>query len=310
MPAPTTQTECDCEDCQRARQRAMRGAPLLADLLRTEDNSMPAPNMTLFEYSEDPFTHFEWDERNRPNALVFGVELEMESIGGSALAILTALKGNRGNNYILKHDGSLTYGAELVTMPFTLAQHLDGSGIPWEPVLKAARRVAKSAVDTMNCGLHVHINKKALSALTIGKMLVFLNDAGLKELGAHIAQRDNCSYARRSSKVMTDGTRSSESRYDIMNVSVRHPTCEIRMFKGNLTPERVYKNLEFCHALVQYCRESSMRTLTEWGKFAEWMLANRGQYPHLMRFLIETKCVGFRHLFKQIPPDNVMIKDS
>jgi hypothetical protein len=253
----------------------------------------------LFQYNEDPFSHFEWDDRNKQNALVFGVELEMEppdcSTSGQQ-GIISALGGVVGNQYILKSDGSLCSGVELVTMPFTLSQHLDGSGVPWDKMLPKLYPIATSGAQTDSCGIHIHINKRALSALTIGKMLVFLNDSGLSPLVTQIAQRPSGSFCRRGAKKLTDGTRSSENRYDIMNVSVRHPTCELRMFKGNLTLERVYKNIEFCHALVQYCRQSSMRTLTEWGHFSQWLIRNRGQYQNLVRFLVDHKTVGFRQL--------------
>lgn len=264
----------------------------------------------LQNYSADPFAHFQWDARNKLNALVFGVELEMESTQGNAMAIVEALGGNAQDNYILKSDGSLTDGVELVTMPFTLAQHLDGSGVPWKKILDTVGPIARSGNQTDHCGIHIHINKKALSALTIGKMLVFLNDPALASLITVIAQRSNNTYCQRSAKKLTDGTASSANRYDIMNISVRHPTCEIRMFKGNLTLERLYKNLEFCHALIQYCRQSSMRALADWGNFSRWLIAQRGQYPNLVRFLVDKQVLGFRQLMRDTRDGQIILTDK
>lgn len=275
-------------------------------------NNRVQPTDSLMHYDANPFDFFKWDKRNKQNALVFGVELEMEpsrSTETQQRALITALGGSTGKNFILKSDGSLNNGVELVTMPFTLAQHLDGSGVPWVKTLEAVKTLARSGAGTTSCGIHIHINKKALSALTIGKMLVFLNDPGLAPLITIIAQRASSSYCTRSVKKLTDGTRSSESRYDIMNVSVRHPTCEIRMFRGNVTPERVFKNIEFCHALIQYCRQSSMRTLTDWGNFSTWLIAHRGQYQNLVRFLIDQKAVGFRQLARDSRDGTITIED-
>lgn len=274
-----------------------------------EEEEFPEPLPEVLPYNADPFGYFEWDPRNKKNALVFGVELEMaptystRALPDSAAAapLIRALKGPVGPNYILKHDGSLPFGGvELVTMPFTLSQHLQNTGIAWGEILKAVNEpgIAMSGAGTDACGMHVHINKKALSALTIGKMLVFLNSSNIAPLITIIAQRHNSAYARLSTKKLTDGTVSSENRYDIMNVSVRHPTCEIRMFRGNLTPERVYKNIEFCHALVQYCRQASMRALCEWDTFVAWLRSVRGQYPNLVRFLIDQNTIGFRDLLE------------
>jgi len=274
--------------------------------------STPPPRNRLLSYSANPFDHFQWDSRNKPNALVFGVELEMQAKPHNSAgqqALIDTLGGSVGEQFILKSDGSIGYGVELVTMPFTLTQHLDGSGVPWKDILNKVKDIAQAGKGTDTCGIHIHINKKALSALTIGKMLVFLNDRGLAPLITTIAQRPSSSYCGRSSKKLTDGTRSSENRYDIMNVSVRHPTCEVRMFKGNITLERVYKNIEFCHALVQYCRQSSMRTLTDWGAFSQWLTAHRGQYPNLVRFLIDSKTVGFRQLARDSRDGQVTIED-
>jgi hypothetical protein len=258
----------------------------------------------LLNYSANPFDFFQWDRRNTNNALVFGVELEMEpkqQDPAGQRKIITALGGNKGKNFILKSDGSLSYGVELVTMPFTLDQHRDGTGVDWKTELaKINRGIAKSGEGTNSCGMHVHINKKALSALTIGKMLVFLNCQPLAELITAVAQRPNSSFCVRDShKGLKDGKRNSPNRYDIMNVSVRHPTCELRMFKGNLRPERVMKNLEFCHALVQYARQTSMQLLTDWTNFSRWLLQERGKYPVLVAFLIEKNTLGFRQLYSE-----------
>lgn len=274
--------------------------------------SRRTPASGLMEYNANPFDHFSWDARNRPNALVFGVELEMEptrTTDAQQTAVIEALGGSVGKQFILKSDGSLNYGVELVTMPFTLAQHLDDSGVPWKKTLAAVSEIARSGDGTTACGIHIHINKKALSALTIGKMLVFLNSPDLAPLITIIAQRQSGSYCQRSTKKLTDGVRSSENRYDIMNVSVRHPTCEIRMFRGNLTVERIYKNIEFCHALVQYCRQASMRTLADWGNFSQWLIAHRGQYQNLVRFLVDKKAVGFRQLARDTRDGTITIKD-
>lgn len=260
------------------------------------------PGDRLLNYSANPFDHATWDKRNAKNALVFGVELEMEPKSESVeaqLELVRLLGGSRakGSNFILKSDGSLHSGVEMVTMPFTLEQHKEEKAIKWQKALSAVAKKAKSGAGTDRCGMHIHINKVALSALTIGKMLVFLNSESLAPLITTIAQRPSGHYCSRDgSKKIIDGSKSSENRYDIMNVSVSHPTCEIRMFKGNLKVERVYKNIEFCHALVQYCRQTSMADLQDWGSFSRWLISKRGTYSYLVQFLADKNTTGFRHL--------------
>lgn len=266
----------------------------------------PPDTASLCSYSGNPFDFNVWDSRNSRNALVFGVELEMEpteqsSAGQRELVKLLGGSRKNGNNYILKSDGSLNNGVELVTMPFTLEQHKEGKVVKWEKLLSAVNRgKAMSGAHTTRCGMHVHINKAALSALTIGKMLVFLNSETLSPLISSIAQRSSSSYCSRDSgKKIVDGARQSSNRYDILNVSGSHPTCEVRMFRGNLRPERVFKNLEFCHALVQYCRQTSLQDLSDWGNFSRWLVKMRGLYSHLVQFLADNQTVGFRALARE-----------
>lgn len=257
-----------------------------------------SPRQSLLGYSANPFTYNEWDSRNANNALVFGVELEMEPRNCSGRDLITKLGGSdqRGKNFILKHDGSLQDGVELVTMPFTLEQHKEEKAIRWKKLLTSVAGKAMSGAHTDRCGMHIHINKAALSALTIGKMLVFLNSEDLAPLITTIAQRGSGHYCERDTKKITDGVKTSDNRYDIMNVSGSHPTCEIRMFRGNLKVERVYKNIEFCHALVQYARQTGMQDLQDWGNFSRWLISKRGQYPFLVQFLIDKRSMGFTQL--------------
>lgn len=260
-----------------------------------------APRQHLLNYSANPFDYNEWDKRNAQNALVFGVELEMEPRGCRGTDLIKLLGGadQRGKNFILKSDGSLTDGVEMVTMPFTLEQHKEEKAIKWKALLSSVARMAKSGVDTDHCGMHIHVNKAALSALTIGKMLVFLNSEDLAPLITTIAQRGSGHYCERDTKKITDGVKTSANRYDIMNVSGSHPTCEIRMFRGNVRVERVYKNIEFCHALVQYCRQTGMQDLQDWGNFTRWLVSKRGQYPFLVQFLIDKRSMGFTQLVQE-----------
>jgi len=224
-------------------------------------------------------------------ALLFGVELEMEPRGRTEQSdLIEALGGITQEKFILKEDGSLDDGVELVTIPLSLEDHLSRFG--WEHVLDPLRTIAKSGADTDNCGMHVHINKAALSPLQIGKMLVFLNSTVLRDQITIIAQRDSNTFCKRSDKKFTDGRAISEYRHDIVNVGLL--TVEIRMFRGNLRADRVFKNLEFCHALVVFCRDASLTEIERWEEFASWLLKRRSQYPHLVSFLAEKGVAAFQ----------------
>lgn len=245
----------------------------------------------LHDYSTDVLDYCDYDkEALERGALMFGVELEMEPAGDTSQDELAdELGGRTCREYILKEDASLDAGVELVTIPLSLEGHRDR--FAWRRVLSSVQGHAKSGAGTTNCGMHVHINKAALSSLQIGKMQVFLNSTSLRDQITTIAQRASNDFCERSAKKVTDGAKFSANRHDIMNVGSR--TVEMRMFRGNLNFKRVLKNIEFCHALVLYCKDASLRGIEDWGQFASWLLRRRSQYPHLVEFLVDSAAPGF-----------------
>jgi hypothetical protein len=116
----------------------------------------------------------------------------------------------------LRNGTNRRCGVELVTISLSLEDHLARSG--WQKVLNPLRSIAKSGSGTENCGMHVHINKAALSPLQIGKMLVFLNSTVLRDQITTIAQRESNVFCTRSVRKFTDGRGLSEHRHDVANV--------------------------------------------------------------------------------------------
>ena len=261
------------------------------------ENGLPGPR-GLLEYYTDIFA-----ERDLPDPgkrLVFGVELEMEPKSeddAGQREIVEALGGD-DPDFILKSDGSLRSGVELVTKPMTLEEHKDWR---WADVLESVQGIAQSGAGTTRCGMHVHINKAALSPLLLGKLLVFLNADYTDELICLIAQRRGNGYCEKDCKRLNDGGRlwryASPDRYERLNVT-RH-TCEVRIFRGNLRPERVLKNIEFCHAAVAFCRDASMKEVASPRAFKEFLLKNRSVYPELVRFLGEKQVPAFETLVRE-----------
>lgn len=257
-----------------------------------DDSNMPADEPDEDEILHDYSTRVdaihptssapEW-LKDRDGALVFGVECEMESKGDRQSALVDCLGGRDGNGrYILKSDGSLNCGVELVTMPYTLQEHRDL--FKWQEVMSGVEKFGHAG-DTDTCGIHVHINRTAITPLTLGKMLVFVNSPETTRLIGIIAQRSNNSYCQRIKKKVSDALQEPDSRYQAVNVTRR--TVEIRIFKGNIRPERILKNIEFCHALCMYLPDCALSHLESQGYFVDWLRKNRKQYPELTKFLIE-----------------------
>lgn len=253
---------------------------------RDEDSLPESECNVLYDYSDrvdaiQPTTNAPTWVMDREGALVFGVESEMEA-DNSVSDLAEALGGRMGNGlYILKSDGSLDNGVELVTLPFTLQEHRDL--FKWPEVLKNATR--HGAGDRRTCGIHVHINRTAVTPLTLGKMLVFINSDLTRDLMETIAQRGATSYCARFKKKITDALKEPEVRYQAVNVTKR--TIEIRIFKGNARPERVLKNIEFCHAMCMYLPDCGLAQVEDPARFIMWLRKRRKDYPELVKFLIE-----------------------
>jgi len=237
----------------------------------------------LHDYGTDVIREHGWPGVTRRDSLCFGVELEMEATRSRRDAI-NYLGGRDGNGtYILKTDGSLDEGGiELVTLPYTLDHH--ATRFNWAGILRPLGRNARSGSGTTRCGMHVHANRAALTALQIGKALVFLNCAANASFVSYVAQRSSNGYCERDSSKKIKDAKHGFSRYDMLNISGRR-TIEFRLFRGNLRPERILKNIEFCHALLTYCADASMREIERAKFFCDWTLARSKTYPNLVRFL-------------------------
>jgi len=247
----------------------------------------------LYSYSTDvlcQIDHIAYLDNNRFTGqfgkhLVFGVELETGTRGDDPRDIAKTLCNNTNfQEYgICKEDGSVS-GPELVSLPATLRAHKET--LNWTKWCEVLRPIAKGYYG--NAGIHVHINKGAISSLTLGKMLVFCNSIENAELLSIVAQRDvtNTSWCELNSskfdKVGKSAADPYNGKYSILNVT--RNTVECRMFRSSLMPDRVYKNIEFCHALVKFCINTSARQLNS-NYFQGYLTDNKHDYPYLYKFL-------------------------
>lgn len=232
----------------------------------------------------------------------FGVELEVEVGRGTDYddAAQKTLDLIGKDFVLLKHDGSLSNGFEIVSAPATLEEHRQH----WMPFLTNKPR-GISSWNTSTCGMHVHISRPrdGRDSLHVGKMLVFLNDTRHREQIVAIAGRNSRWGSFDGSKTVAGGLSSFDlpdpmnrgrlrprygrggDRYSALNLTNQH-TVEIRMFKGTTSPDAFMKNLEFCHAFFYFTRDSSIREMS-WEKFVEYVRANRSLYPALLAFIEE-----------------------
>jgi len=222
--------------------------------------------------------------RVRPNTVYLGCELEYETNNRNRaqLGVGKLMHGHA----LMKTDGSIRNGFEIVTCPATLDIHLDifknfYDNIP--PDLKIAN----------NVGMHVHISRKPLSQLTIGKLIEFLNRLDNKDFIHHIAGRIDNQYARmESDRTITflRKHRSGGNRYNALNLN-NEKTIEVRLFATPMNYKEFASRLQFVQALVDYCSPAqsneALKKQTHYESFMHWLSSRRRMFPELSYHLKE-----------------------
>lgn len=224
--------------------------------------------------------------------LCLGVELEMQpNRKSNHTQLITALGGKwvEARPYILCRDSSIgEAGVEMITLPYTLANHKSEKYVPWTELLTKLREVGQSGMNTQQCGMHVHINQRALSHLQLGKMMVAINAPEMQELIVTIAQRSEASYCHRYFKKVADGGKMTGGEvHGALSTGKGKGTAELRIFRGNLRYERVMKNLEFAEALCLYANDQSIQRVHMPQEMLAWIMDHRSTYPHLVKFLVD-----------------------
>ena len=237
-----------------------------------------------------------------------GIELEMTSGDNDTNEAAELVRSRLGSSYcIIKSDGSLPHnGFEVVTTPQGLAKHIE--------VFKAWEiDPAYRAWNTGKCGMHVHIDSRAFTQLTVGKFLMFINSSGnvdfiRKIAGRHPSvdeqARSYCAAEHQSvlANPKTAVKGKSGERYRMVNMcnlgsreakrlglsmdnsyNGKYNTVELRIFRASLKKERLLAQIEFTHASVMFCRVASWRDLNG-TSFVKWLKTVAGQYPALVKW--------------------------
>ena len=78
--------------------------------------------------------------------------------------------------------------------------------------------------------------------------------------------------------------KSTNGRFLAINLE-NSKTVEIRIFRGTLNKASFFRNLEFCHATVQFCKNAAIDNITV-GRFSKYVRRNIKQYPMLSAWLV------------------------
>lgn len=180
-----------------------------------------------------------------------GVELEVEVREGDRSQKAQELNekingGEVGKLAFFENDGSLQSGFEIISQPMSLPKHRDLWS--WLQDNSAVRGLRSH--NTSTCGLHVHVNRDALSNIQVARIVTFVNDPRNEALIKAIARRYAEGYCKIKTKSLEDAAQSSD-RYEAINITSQK-TIEFRIFKGTLKYESLMAAVEFTNSMVEF----------------------------------------------------------
>jgi hypothetical protein len=216
----------------------------------------------------------------KPNKepIYLGCELEYETID-KKIASLKVGKLLR-NHAIMKSDGSIRNGFEIVTCPATL-------DIQLEEFKKFFDNLPSELHVASNVGMHVHVSKKPLTLFTIGKLTAFMNREINKRFIEFIAGRNENHYCKLDTRrtVTFPWTNKSSERYNTLNLN-NSETIEFRIFSTPMSFDDFASKVQFCQALVDYAMPANLALpiseITDHSNFIKWLQSNRKSYPQLV----------------------------
>lgn len=238
---------------------------------------------------DDPLNAYIKGMRQYPDLPLFmGIEIEMEAIAGNPDNGLDEILNSSPEFVIGKSDGSLRNGVEVVSVPATMNIHKER----WPALLAKFRDKYRSFnpnnTGSSRCGMHIHLDRRAITMLHLGKMLTFINDPANEPFLSKVASRaiNATTYCtQKTYRKVTDFLTMPRDKYSALNIA-KPATVELRIFRGTLNDFSFLKNIEFAHAYHKYCGLFSQRDMT-WQKFTHWATSQdaRGDYYHLVTWL-------------------------
>ena len=238
------------------------------------------------------------------NTLYMGVELEIDSYDSiDSRNQCSAETANDETLFFNKEDGSLDYGFEIVSHPFTM-DYFNANKDRFHKRIKTALKHGFRSHDVGTCGMHIHVSKDALSNLDIFKIVHFMysNVDFIKIISNRTWSQINewCSLdinslihglndpSKKVERICRVAKRKGGTpKYVGLNLA-KDKTIEFRIFRGTLNWSTYQKNVHFVHSLIQWIKSASLEQITsEYAvlSFLDFLCRNQTQYNHLILFI-------------------------
>ena len=236
------------------------------------------PNSVIRGYSENALRHVSvqvsikkpFTMPTKPihwlTPILLGCELEYNCSSEKSLVSRLSLLKYLEKFVIFKHDGTLNSGGfEVVTAPADLPMHKE----KFKPVFD---NFPPALAVTTGTGMHIHLDRNALSPLMLGRMVDFMHNSDNKEFIELVGERPCNTYTNQHGLSYQHVLEArSISRYSTLNIAPKN-TVEFRIFKTPSTYANFVKNLEFVIALVQYFRTGANDIAPKQGRLFSFFL--------------------------------------
>ncbi len=226
------------------------------------------------------------------NEMRFGIELELENATPSNIKIV---HDHLKKHAIMKRDGSLSNGVEIVSVPASVEDHKKA----YENFFKSHHSLAAKA----NCGIHIHVSRSNVSFLALGRMMKFL--AKNRSKITKIAGRESAQYAAirddwdltspwyAASNKYEKVPKFNWSKYTGLNIAPNR-TMEFRLFKSTTDWSEFCRFLEFTESFVNYhClagddnhgKIRKIEDMLEFNNYHDFVMNRAAAYPNLAKFI-------------------------
>lgn len=300
-----------CHSCERRRQRTQQDLQAIGIQLQPQSkftykdttySLMDGSGVHDYDYKPDDFELFYLPDES-PTDLMLGVELELDEGGensSSARYITSVLNKDIMSEYTYcMHDGSLSDGFEIATMPSSLLFHMNK--VNYADAFKLASTMGYRSHDTSSCGLHVHMNRRffgssrATQNIKAAFMALILERnwdevvkfsrrnyrhieewANKKDLNYHVYDSDT------ADDIASKFLDSYDDKYVALNTMHRN-SFELRIFRGTLREETYLATLQFVSNLAHIAKSCTTLTRAQQISFAD--IINYQRYPELTNYL-------------------------
>lgn len=241
-------------------------------------------NRNPYNYKREEL-RFLKEDADGDNPLYMGVELEIDHGGTSS--VNAEILGSALTDYkpyvLVKHDGSLYKGQEVVTVPATLRAHLNNDNFKYMRFFEVAKSLGYTGSNNDTAGMHIHVSKDFFKhpEFAYAIMLHFV-DSNWRHV-VKIARRDTNRFCRRVDVPKLTRHNLNEDitlaklqgfvsdlhdiyeeymghgKYSAINYNYDAPTIEFRFFKSTLNYVEYMATLEFVDALCRIANELSIK---------------------------------------------------